>query len=129
MGLSRFHFCYLDPFRPIFRIFQKVFCYSFFLTLQVPQHSKQCSKQVDPSPISLIPFTKLSVLIMSHKIFKSFSGSTTVQGFKLGFLYCQAQPKPQFNWAELALVLISPATRPAGRPAGRPPTQTCSEKI
>ena len=25
--------------------------------------------------------------------------------------YCQAQPQPQFNWAELALVSINPAAR------------------
>ena len=30
--------------------------------------------------------------------------------------YCQAQPQPQFNWAEFALVLISPAARPPARP-------------
>ena len=34
--------------------------------------------------------------------------------------FCQAQPQPQFNWAELALFLINLATRPPARPPVRP---------
>ena len=32
------------------------------------------------------------------------------------FVYCPAQPKPQLSWAELALMLINPATRPTACP-------------
>jgi hypothetical protein len=32
--------------------------------------------------------------------------------------YCQAQPQNQLSWAELALLLISPAAHPSARPAG-----------
>ena len=31
--------------------------------------------------------------------------------------YCQAQPKPQLNWAELALMVINWATSPPTRPS------------
>ena len=31
-------------------------------------------------------------------------------------VYCQAQPKPKLSWAELALMLINPATRPTACP-------------
>ena len=53
--------------------------------------------------------------------------------------YCQAQPKPQLIWAELALLLINPAAcppaylpaQPSGHPATRspdqPPTQTAGQ--
>jgi hypothetical protein len=34
-------------------------------------------------------------------------------GLLLKTLYCQAQPQFQLSWAELALVLISPAARPS----------------
>ena len=34
------------------------------------------------------------------------------------FGYCQGQPQPQFNWAELALFLINPAVQTSSEIAG-----------
>mgnify|MGYP001456869205 CR=1 FL=1 len=52
----------------------------------------------------------------------SLSTNSKKSGFKhtpTSNLNCQAQPKPQFNWAELALFSLNPTTHPPTHPPGK----------